>query len=64
MPQIHQPLLYVYKKKLTNTHTHVLLLALPHDIIYVSVRNTAPNSNCSLSASINLLMVSIAEEWH
>lgn len=63
MPQINQPLLYVYTK-LTNTHTHTTSVALPHDIFYISVRSTAPNSDCSLSDSINFLLPSKAGERH
>lgn len=67
MPQINLPLLYAFKKWTnthTNTHTHASSLALPHEILCISKRSTAPNLNCSLSDSINFLLPGIAWEWH
>lgn len=63
MPQINQPLLYVYKNRPT-LNTHASSLALHYDILGTSVRSTAPNSNCSLPDSIKFLLQGIGRGWH
>lgn len=46
---------------MTNTHTHASL-ALPHDILCLSMRSTA--LKCSLCDSINFLLLGIPQQWH
>lgn len=63
MPQINQPLLYVYKK-LASIPTHASSLAPPHAMLCTSMRSTTPDSNCSLSDSINFLLPGISRECY